>query len=98
MSPCSSPVTSGKAGAHDQTCLSKHRSPRCGPHFAGGILMNRLFGTATATHLEMRFSPNLELVSVVRRFVADLSKRALVGAADVDRIAMATHELLENAV
>lgn len=48
--------------------------------------------------VEMTFHPNLELVPIVRRFVSDVTQRADVHAEDVDRIAMATHELVENAV
>jgi hypothetical protein len=53
---------------------------------------------ALSTHLEMSFRPDLEIVGIVRRFVADMYRRARIDAADVDRIAMATHELVENAV
>src|SRR5258708_4096053 len=46
---------------------------------------------------ELTFAPNLALVSTVRRFVSDFYER-LLGGAEVTRVALATHELLENAV
>lgn len=60
--------------------------------------MNEFLTSISATHLEMRFKTNLEIVGVVRRFVAELYQRTRMDADDVDRIAMATHELLENAI
>ena len=47
---------------------------------------------------ELIFRPNVELVSIVRRFVSDFYKRILGDLDSVSRLALATHELLENAV
>jgi hypothetical protein len=47
---------------------------------------------------ELTFAPNLELVSTVRRFVNDFYERLLGGPELTSRLALATHELLENAV
>lgn len=44
------------------------------------------------------FKPNVELVSVVRKFVSEFYERVAPDAETVSRIALATHELLENAV
>jgi hypothetical protein len=50
------------------------------------------------TRMEMSFRPNPQLVPIVRRFVADVYRRVIASDDDVDRIAMAAHELVENAV
>lgn len=47
---------------------------------------------------ELTFKPNVELVSIVRRFVSDFYARAIGDKDVVSRVALATHELLENAV
>lgn len=52
----------------------------------------------TKALFELHFRPNVELVSVVRRFVSDFYERILADADAVSRLALATHELLENAV
>lgn len=44
------------------------------------------------------FRPNIKLISTVRRFVNDFYMRLLVGQEMSSRLALATHELLENAV
>jgi hypothetical protein len=49
-------------------------------------------------HVEISFSPNVSLVSTVRRFVTDFYARVLADDEATSRVAMATHELLENAV
>jgi anti-sigma regulatory factor (Ser/Thr protein kinase) len=49
-------------------------------------------------YFEVNFEPNVQLVSVVRRFVAEFCKRFLSDPDGVSRVALATHELLENAV
>lgn len=51
-----------------------------------------------AARFELTFRPNVQLVSVVRRFVAEFYQRFLVDADGAARVALATHELLENAV
>ena len=48
-------------------------------------------------YFELNFRPNFALVTVVRRFVSEFNRRFL-SAEDSGRIALATHELLENAV
>jgi hypothetical protein len=47
---------------------------------------------------ELNFRPNFELITIVRRFVSDFYDRMLDDADGVSRVALATHELLENAV
>jgi hypothetical protein len=47
---------------------------------------------------EMSFCPSLELVSLVRRFVGTFYLRVLSDPDLASRVALATHELLENAV
>jgi anti-sigma regulatory factor (Ser/Thr protein kinase) len=47
---------------------------------------------------ELNFRPNVALVSVVRRFVTEFYQRFLSDADGTSRVALATHELLENAV
>ncbi len=49
-------------------------------------------------YLELRFSPSVELISLVRRFVFDFYRQLLDDEDAVSRVAVATHELLENAV
>jgi two-component sensor histidine kinase len=49
-------------------------------------------------HFELSFSPNARLVSPVRRFVSEFYSHALGDADVTSRLAIATHELLENAV
>lgn len=49
-------------------------------------------------YFELSFSPNARLVSTVRRFVAAFYVQILADAEVTDRLAVATHELLENAV
>jgi anti-sigma regulatory factor (Ser/Thr protein kinase) len=49
-------------------------------------------------YFEMSFYPNVELVSTVRRFVLSAYKRLLQDSEVADQVALATHELLENAV
>src|SRR5262245_17627316 len=52
---------------------------------------------APSAHFELSFVPTAELVSVVRRFVTGFYDRMLDGDTAA-RLAMATHELLENTV
>lgn len=49
-------------------------------------------------YFEMSFCPSIELVSLVRRFVGTFYLRVLSDADLASRVALATHELLENAV
>jgi hypothetical protein len=48
--------------------------------------------------VEIRFSPNADLICAVRRFVSTFYEDVLGDAALASRMALATHELLENAV
>ena len=49
-------------------------------------------------YIELNFRPNVQLVSVVRRFVSEFYQRFIADADGTSRVALATHELLENAV
>src|SRR5262245_2707619 len=49
-------------------------------------------------YFELNFKPNVALVSVVRRFVTEFYQRFLSDPDGTSRVALATHELLENAV
>jgi len=49
-------------------------------------------------YVELNFRPNVQLVSVVRRFVSEFYQRFIGDADGTSRVALATHELLENAV
>lgn len=51
-----------------------------------------------AAYFELNFRPNVQLVSVVRRFVSEFYQRFLSDPDGTSRVALATHELLENAV
>ena len=49
-------------------------------------------------YFEMSFSPNVALVSTVRRFVMEFYAQLLSDPEATSRLAVSTHELLENAV
>jgi hypothetical protein len=49
-------------------------------------------------YFELRFAPSISLVSIVRRFVSEFYESVLADAETTSRLAVATHELLENAV
>ena len=49
-------------------------------------------------YFELNFKPNVALVSVVRRFVTEFYQKFLDDPDGTSRVALATHELLENAV
>jgi hypothetical protein len=49
-------------------------------------------------YIELNFRPNVQLVSVVRRFVSEFYQRFISDPDGTSRVALATHELLENAV
>jgi anti-sigma regulatory factor (Ser/Thr protein kinase) len=51
-----------------------------------------------APYFHLTFRPNIKLVSTVRRFIAEFYRRILVDQELSSRLALATHELLENAV
>ena len=50
------------------------------------------------TYFELRFEPSLDQVSIVRQFVGEFYQRVLDDPDLVSRVALAAHELLENAV
>src|SRR5437660_1066565 len=52
----------------------------------------------TSTRFELTLRPNLELVATVRLFVESFYHRTLSDEELSGRLAIATHELLENAV
>ena len=52
----------------------------------------------TKPYFHLVFRPNIKLVSTVRRFTGDFYRRVLVDQELSSRLALATHELLENAV
>src|SRR6185503_5731609 len=49
-------------------------------------------------YFHLVFRPNIKLVSTVRRFTGEFYRRVLVDQELASRLALATHELLENAV
>jgi anti-sigma regulatory factor (Ser/Thr protein kinase) len=49
-------------------------------------------------YFHVSFAPNIKLVSTVRRFTAEFYERLLADSDLSSRLALATHELLENAV
>ena len=51
-----------------------------------------------AGYFALVFRPNRDLVSLVRRFVSNFYTELLTQQDDIQRLALATHELLENAV
>jgi hypothetical protein len=50
-----------------------------------------------APSFELLFRPSVDLISVVRCFVADFYARVIDDPETANRLALATHELLENA-
>jgi hypothetical protein len=50
------------------------------------------------TAFELQFRPSAALITIVRRFVSEFYERVLHDPDCVARVALATHELLENAV
>jgi anti-sigma regulatory factor (Ser/Thr protein kinase) len=52
----------------------------------------------TRPYFHLVFRPNIKLVSTVRRFAGEFYRRVLVDQELASRLALATHELLENAV
>jgi hypothetical protein len=51
----------------------------------------------TGTHVELAFSPNMALISTVRRFVNHFFDDVLTDKEASSRMALTAHELLENA-
>ncbi len=58
----------------------------------------KLEQTSDLAYFEMSISPSMSFVSVVRRFVASFYECILSDIDLASRVALATHELLENAV
>jgi hypothetical protein len=54
-------------------------------------------GDSTAVYMELSFRPSVRLVSAVRRFVSDFYEEMLGDPDGTSRVALVTHELLENA-
>ena len=52
----------------------------------------------TRPFFHLVFRPNIKLVSTVRRFTGEFYRRVLVDQELASRLALATHEMLENAV
>jgi len=50
------------------------------------------------TAFELQFRPSASLIQIIRRFVSDFYEGMLEDPDAVSRVALATHELLENAV
>ncbi len=50
------------------------------------------------TYVELKFSPSPDLIPIVRRFVSAFYERVLNHADAASRLALTTHELLENTV
>jgi hypothetical protein len=53
--------------------------------------------TLDVAYMELMFRPKMTLISVVRRFVRDFCGQLVADADVASRLALATHELLENA-
>jgi two-component sensor histidine kinase len=51
----------------------------------------------SAASFEIVFSPRVELISLVRSFVSDFYAKVVADPDSASRLAVATHELLENA-
>lgn len=54
-------------------------------------------GTSAAPSFELTFRPSIDLIAIVRRFVADFYLKVTSDDDAASRLALATHELLENA-
>jgi len=52
----------------------------------------------TRPYFHLVFRPNIKLVSTVRRFAGEFYRRVLADQELASRLALATHEMLENAV
>jgi len=62
-----------------------------------GASADRSGSTGSDPSFELRFRPSVELITLVRRFVADFYQRVLQDHDAASRLALTTHELLENA-
>lgn len=54
-------------------------------------------GASAAPSFELTFRPSIDLITIVRRFVADFYLKVMKDDDAASRLALATHELLENA-
>jgi len=65
-----------------------------------GVMGNEtlFFSAGNKAYFEMTIAPKLELVSVVRQFIGTFYAHGYGDPDTVDRVALAAHELLENAV
>jgi hypothetical protein len=65
-----------------------------------GVMGNEtlFFSAGNKAYFEMSIVPNLELVSVVRKFIGTFYAHVYNDPETIDRVALAAHELLENAV
>jgi anti-sigma regulatory factor (Ser/Thr protein kinase) len=61
-------------------------------------LSSRFHMTGDDAYCELSFSPNVGLVTTVRRFVSEFYVQVIGNAEVTSQLAVATHELLENAV
>src|SRR5688572_22067656 len=61
-------------------------------------MMSSTIETDDEALFELRFAPTIALVSTVRRFVSEFYVELLRDADVSHKLAMATHEMLENAV
>jgi hypothetical protein len=59
--------------------------------------MTLINSSTNEPYFELTFRPSVELISVVRRFVSGFFDEVLIDRDATSRLAMATHELLENA-
>jgi hypothetical protein len=68
------------------------------PHTERATVAHGLPLRADQASFELSFSPNVELISVVRQFVQTFYERILKDEDFTSRLGVAAHELLENAV
>src|SRR5580704_12744913 len=57
----------------------------------------RPVNVGSAPSFELTFRPSIDLITIVRRFVADFYLKVTQDEDAASRLAVATHELLENA-
>jgi hypothetical protein len=67
------------------------------PSSAKGTTSDSRRPVTGAPSFELLFKPSIELISVVRRFVAEFYSRVLQDEDTASRLELTTHELLENA-
>ncbi len=74
------------------------RAERAVPRESGGTVAVTTLGAEEDAYFELSFSPNVRLVPTVRRFVTEFYSEAIDNGEVTSQLAVATHELLENAV